>query len=92
MTLVIILKAGVEVALVLVLARTMVFAVSLGQHAKNPIHRMLAAATSPIDAFARRITPGRIVNRHLPVVSFLILLWGWVGLVWLKAWLAGEPL
>jgi len=91
MTLVIILKAGVEVALMLLLARTLVFAVSLGRHAENPVHRVLAAATAPIDAFARRLTPGRIMNRHLPIVSFLLLLWCWVGLVWLKAWLAGEP-
>jgi len=91
MTLVIILKAGVEVALMLMLARSLVFAVSLGQHENNPVHRILARATSPIDAFARRLAPGRVMNRHLPIVSFLLLLWMWVGLVWLKAWLAGAP-
>ncbi len=90
MTLVIILKAGVEVALMLMLARSLVFAVSFGQHANNPIHRLLSVATAPIDRFARLITPGPVLNRHLPVVSFLMLLWCWVGLVWLKAWLIGE--
>lgn len=90
MILIIVLKAGVELALMLVLARSLVFAMSLGQHAKNPVHRLLLTATAPLDAIARRLSPRLILNRHMPVVGFFLLLWVWIVLVLAKSWLAGE--
>ncbi|MGH1360914.1 MAG: hypothetical protein ACRBC3_19310 [Burkholderiaceae bacterium] len=89
LTLIIVLKAGAELALLLILARSLVFAMSLGRHEENPVHRVLQAATMPIDTVARKLSPRLILNRHLPVVSFFLMLWLWIALVLAKVWWSG---
>tara|TARA_R110002049_G_scaffold100842_1_gene245180 strand:- start:345 stop:623 length:279 start_codon:yes stop_codon:yes gene_type:complete len=89
---VIVLKAGVEVALLLMVSRSLVFAMSMGRHAENPVHRLLLTLTAPIDSVARRLSPRLLLDRHMGLVSFCLLVWAWVALVLAKAWLAGQPL
>lgn len=89
LTAVVLLKGAVEVALLLVLARSMVFAMSLGWHDQNPVHRVLKLATRPVDRLARVVSPRLILDQHLPVVSFFLLFWLWIALVMAKVWLVG---
>ncbi len=91
LTAVVLLKGAVEVALLLVQARSMVFAMSLGRHDQNPVHRVLKLATRPVDRLARVMSPRLILNQHLPVVSFFLLFWLWIALVMAKVWIIGTP-
>ncbi len=91
LTVVVLLKGAVEVAMLLVLARSMVFAMSLGRHDQNPVHRVLKLATRPVDRLARVMSPRLILDQHLPVVSFFLLFWLWIALVMAKVWIIGTP-
>ena len=92
MSAIIVVKAGVEVALMLVLCRSLVFAMSMGRHEQNPVYRLLARATGPLDALSRRLSPRIMLDRHMGLVSFCLLVWAWVLLVVAKAWMAGQSL
>lgn len=84
-SLVIILKGLVEFAGLLLLARGAVQLISFGRHDRNPVYQMLVFLTRPLVAVTRVITPGAVVDRHVPAVAFFLLFWCWVGLVFLKA-------
>jgi hypothetical protein len=79
-----ILRAMVEVALLALLGQGILALLSGAQKATNPIYRLFALVTRPVIRAARLITPRPILDRHLPVVTFLLLLWLWIFLAWMK--------
>jgi hypothetical protein len=83
--LIIVLKGLVEFAGLLLLAQGAVWALSFGRHEQNPVYLGLRFLTRPVVAAARAVTPGAIVDRHVPAVAFFVLFWCWVALVLLKA-------
>lgn len=74
----------VKYAGLLLLARGLVLALSFGRHEQNPIYRFLCFLTSPITAAVRKMTPALVVDRHIVVVSFLLLFWAYVLLIFLR--------
>jgi hypothetical protein len=40
--------------------------------------------TGPVTRLTRRIAPKAVLDRHIPLVAFLILFWIWVLLSWSK--------
>lgn len=81
---VIVLKGLVEVAALLLLALGAVRLLSFGRHDGNPVYRLLQVATAPLTRVTRRLTPAIVADRHVGLVTFLLLFWAWVGLVLLK--------
>lgn len=79
--LVIVLKGLAEFAILLVLAQGLVYALSFGRHEVNPVYRGIRFLTSPVNGLVRRITPGVILDKHVPAVSLLLLFFCWVGLL-----------
>ncbi len=53
----------------------------------NPIYRLFALLTRPAIRLLRRLTPALIVDRHLPAVTFFVLLWLWLALALARRWL-----
>jgi len=49
---------------------------------QNPVYQMLAIATRPVLRVARLITPRLIIDAHVPIVAFLLLLFGFFAIGW----------
>ena len=73
-------KALAEFAILLLLARGVVFVISFGRHEVNPIYRFLRFLTSPVVRVARAIAPRFVVDQHVPAMALILLFWIWVGL------------
>lgn len=74
----------VKFAGLLLIAQGLVFVFSFGRHEQNPVYRFLRFLTSPVTRAVRAITPGFVVDRHVPVVAFLLLFWAWVALIFVR--------
>lgn len=58
---------------------------------QNWFFQLFKVLTGPIMKFTRFVTPGVIVDRHIPYVAFLIVLWAWLFLVfWLLPEMCGS--
>jgi uncharacterized protein YggT (Ycf19 family) len=44
---------------------------------ENFVYQLLAVVTRPVVRLVRRITPGAIIDRHIPIVAFLLCLFGY---------------
>ncbi|MDO8742846.1 MAG: hypothetical protein Q7J62_00340 [Polaromonas sp.] len=54
------------------------------QKDKNLFYQVLQIIGKPFVASARLITPRQIIDRHVPLVAFLLLLFVWLGATVLK--------
>lgn len=74
----------VKFAGLLLIAQGLVFVFSFGRHEQNPVYRFLRFLTSPVTRAVRAITPSAVVDRHVPVVAFLLLFWAWIALIFVR--------
>ena len=44
----------------------------------NLFYQALSALTNPFTGVVRRITPSLVTDRHVPLVTFMLLFWIWV--------------
>jgi uncharacterized protein YggT (Ycf19 family) len=84
LTLVTILRALVEVAGWFLLGQGVLYLLAGAQRDRNSVYRLFRLLTSPVVKLTRAITPRRVIDRHVPVVAFFILLWIWIGLALVK--------
>jgi hypothetical protein len=80
----IILKALIEVALVVLMAQGLLFVLAGASRHQNLVYRMFATVTQPIMKATRLITPRFIVDQHIGLVAFLLLALLWVLALALK--------
>ncbi|HEX5338894.1 MAG TPA: hypothetical protein VFW53_10705 [Gallionella sp.] len=80
------LKALVEIAATALLAQGAVGLLSGRARQQNFIYRLLQVVTSPIVKCARMVTPKFIADAHLGLLSFFVLFWLWVVLVFAKGY------
>ena len=74
----------VKFAGLLLVGQFLVYAMSFGRHETNPVYRMMRFLTSPVVGAVRRVTPAKVADRHVPVVSFLLLFWLWALLIFVR--------
>ncbi|HMN82156.1 MAG TPA: hypothetical protein PKA20_19840 [Burkholderiaceae bacterium] len=74
----------VKFAGLLLIGQGLVYVLSFGRHETNPVYRFFRLLTSPVIAGVRRITPTAIVDRHLPLVAFMLLFWAWLALIFVR--------
>lgn len=79
-----VVRALVEVALLSLLGQGLVGLLSGASRAKNPVYALFSIITRPAVRLTRFITPGVILDKHLPYVTFFLLFWLWISLAWLK--------
>jgi hypothetical protein len=79
-----ILRAFAEVALLCLAGRGILALLAGARRQDNPVYRLFVLVTHPALRLARVLAPPQIIDRHLPVVAFFLLLWLWIGLAWLK--------
>lgn len=73
-----VIKALVEVAAMSIIAQMIVALFSPATREQNPIYQLFGIVTQPVNAFVRKITPKNIVDQHVPLVSFFLLLVLWL--------------
>lgn len=65
----------------LLIGQFLVYVLSFGRHEGNPIYRFLRFLTSPAVKAVRLVTPRAIVDRHIPLVTFMLAFWSWLLLI-----------
>ena len=78
------LRALVEVAGCFLLGQGLLYLLAGKRRDRNPVYQLFQLLTSPVVKLTRAITPRQIIDRHVPVVGFFILLWIWIGLALVK--------
>lgn len=79
-----ILRALTEVALLTLLGQGLLAFLAGSRRATNPVYLLFQVVTRPVLRLIRSITPGIILDKHLPFVAFFLLFWLWIMLALLK--------
>ena len=53
----------------------------------NFVYRLFQVVTAPVVKMVRFLTPRFVIDRHIPFLTFLLLLWLWLALAFLKRYL-----
>ncbi len=77
-------KALIELAGFFLLSQGLLYLLAGEKREQNLAYQILCVLTGPVTRLTRRITPKAVVDRHIPLAAFLILLWIWVLLSWGK--------
>ena len=86
----IILKGLVEVLLLVLLGQGILYVFAGGNRGSNLVYRMFATVTAPIMKVARAVTPRFVVDQHIGLVAFFLLVALWVAALALKVHFALE--
>lgn len=87
--LVTILKGLSEVVLLALLGQAALALLAGRSREGNPIYRTFRTVTGPIMRAVRFITPGVVLDRHIPLVAFFLMVTLWLALTVAKAQLLG---
>lgn len=79
-----VVKALVELAGFFLLSQGLLYLLAGKNRDQNLAYQILCVLTGPVTRLTRRITPKAVVDRHIPLVAFLILFWIWVLVSWAK--------
>src|SRR5690349_17110592 len=79
LTLVSIVKLLAEIALLALLGQGVLALLAGEKREQNLFYQVLQIMTRPFVAGARLITPKMVIDRHLPLVAFLLLSFVWLA-------------
>jgi uncharacterized protein YggT (Ycf19 family) len=74
------IKLLAEIALMCLLGQGLLALLAGAGRDRNPFYRVLAMVTGPVVRGTRRIVPRLVLDRHVPLVAFLLL-----GFLWCAA-------
>ena len=80
------LKALVEVAGMALIGQGLIGLLAGKRKHENFIYRIFMVVTSPLYKLARLISPRLIADAHMGLVSFFIVFWLWVALIFAKGY------
>ena len=81
---IVILKALTEVAGVAFLGQGVLWVIAGAKRDKNLVYNLFKTVTSPVTRVTRAITPRIIIDAHIGLVAFFLLLVFWLVLTVLK--------
>jgi len=81
---IVILKALTEVAGVAFLGQGVLWIIAGAKRDQNVVYNLFKTLTSPVTRVARAITPRIIIDAHIGMVAFFLLIVLWVALTALK--------
>jgi hypothetical protein len=81
---IVILKALTEIAGVAMLGQGVLWVIAGSKREQNAVYGLFKTLTSPVMKVTRWITPRVILDQHLGLVAFFLLLVLWVGLTAMK--------
>lgn len=79
-----VLRALVEVAGMCLLGQGLLYVLAGSRRESNPIYQLFRLVSRPVVGVVRRLTPKMIVDRHIPLVTFFLLLWLWLLLAYVR--------
>jgi hypothetical protein len=79
LTLVSIFKLLAEIALLALVGQWVLGLLAGGKRDQNLFYQLLQVMTKPFVRAARLITPRIVIDRHVPLVAFLLLLFIWLA-------------
>ncbi len=79
-----ILRALVEVAGYLMMGQAALFVLAGARREQNFVYQLLKKGATPVYKFTRLITPRFVIDKHIPFVAFLLLIWLWLALAYAK--------
>lgn len=82
---ILILKALAEVAGVAFLGQGILWVIAGAKRAENLIYKLFQTLTSPVTRVTRFITPRVVLDQHIGMVAFFLVLLLWVALLVFKA-------
>lgn len=85
------LRALVEVAGLSLLGQGIVGLLAGRRRDENFVYRIFQVITRPAIRIVRALLPAAVLDRHVPYVTFFVLLWLWLALAYLKHLLAAAP-
>lgn len=74
-----VLKLLAEIALLALAGQWLLGLLAGARREQNVFYQLLQVVTRPVVAGARLITPKLVIDRHLPLVAFLVLLFVWLA-------------
>lgn len=90
--LLVILKAVIEIAALALLAQFIVGIFNWRRRQENFVYQLLAILTKPFVAVIRFVTPRVVVDQHIPLATFFVLVFAWlVVLIQLERQCAADP-
>ncbi len=78
------IKLIAEIALLALLGQWLLGLLAGARKEQNLFYQILQIMTRPFVSAARLITPKLVLDRHVPLVAFLLLLFIWVGATFYK--------
>jgi uncharacterized protein YggT (Ycf19 family) len=79
LTLILALKAVVELAAMAVLGRSLLGLLVGQRRGENAVYQLLNAVALPALRLARLLSPRIVIERHLPLVALLLLGFAWLA-------------
>ena len=73
-----VLKLLAEIALMALLGQWVLGLLAGAQRDRNLFYQVFQVVTRPLVTGVRRITPKVVIDRHIPLVAFLLLTFVWV--------------
>lgn len=77
---IVILKALAEVAGIAFLGQGVLWVIAGSKREQNAVYTLFRTLTSPVTRFTRLITPRIVIDAHIGLVAFFLLLVLWVAL------------
>jgi len=81
---IVILKALTEIAGVAFLGQGVLWLLAGSGREKNHVYNLFRTVTSPVTRFARVVTPRFVIDAHIGLVAFFMLMVLWLVLTGLK--------
>lgn len=72
------LKLIAEIALFSLAGRWLLGLLAGQKREQNLFYQALSMLTNPFTGLVRRVTPALVLDRHIPLVTFILLFWVWV--------------
>jgi len=72
------LKLIAEIALMALLGQWLLGLLAGARRDSNFFYRLLQVLTQPFIRLARLVSPRIVIDRHIPLVAFLLLAFGWL--------------
>lgn len=88
----IVVKALIEIAGLALLAQFLVGIFAWGRRQQNPVYRFFQVVASPVTRVVRLVTPRVVLDQHIPLAAFFVLVFAWLATVYgISQSCAGDP-
>lgn len=88
----VIIKAVIEIAGMALLAQFVLGLLAWGRRQENFVYRLFEIVTRPFTRLTRLVTPRFILDQHIPLATFFLLLFVWLVILFeLRASCVADP-